>query len=157
MIIMHYNLACRYVVYVEADLPVLNVVQESTFNTCDADVHKIRRGALNPFFSRKSINALEPMIAEKVEKMCSRLQGFRQNQTPLDLRLLFSCFTSDIISDYCFPNCFDYLSTDDLAPWWRNSFAEGLRNFQWLKHFPGLWIVMRAIPYDVLKKVSPQV
>ena len=97
------------------------------------------------------------MIVEKVEKVSGRMQDFKKNQTPLDLRLLFSCFTSDIISEYCFANCFDYLSTEDLSPWWRNSFADGLRNFQWLKHFPGLWHVMRAIPYDVLNKVSPQV
>lgn len=100
---------------------------------------------------------MEPIILEKVEKVSSRLQEFQQNETPLDLRLLFSCFTSDVISEYCFSNFFDYLSTDDLVPWWRDSFVEGLRNFQWLKHFPGLWTMMRAIPYDVLKKVSPQV
>jgi hypothetical protein len=47
------------------------------------------------------------MIVEKVEKVSSRMQDFKQNQTPLDLRLLFSCFTSDVIREYCFANCFE--------------------------------------------------
>lgn len=130
---------------------------ESTFNTIDADLHKLRRSALSPFFSRKSINALEPTLVEKVYKVCGRLQEYKENNTPMDLRLLFSSMTTDIITEYCFPNCFDLLSTPDLAPEWRDSFADGLRNFQWLKHFPFLWNVLRAIPYPVLQVLAPQV
>jgi cytochrome P450 len=129
---------------------------ESTFNTIDADLHKIRRSALAPFFSRRSINALEPTLVEKVEKTCSRLQQFKDRKTPVDLRLLFSCMTTDIITDYAFPNCFDLLSSPDLAPDWRNVITEGLRNFQWFKHFPSLWNVLRSIPDDMLLKMSPQ-
>jgi cytochrome P450 len=129
---------------------------ESTFNTIDADLHKIRRGAVAPFFSRRSINALEPTLVEKVEKTCSRLQEFKDKKMPMDLRLLFSCMTTDIITDYAFPNCFDLLSTPDLAPDWRNVFTEGLRNFQWFKHFPSLWSVLRSIPDAMLVKMSPQ-
>lgn len=32
----------------------------------------------------------------------------------------------DVITEYCFLNCFNLLSTPDLAPDWRNSFVEGL-------------------------------
>lgn len=129
---------------------------ESTFNTIDADLHKMRRGALAPFFSRRSINALEPAIVAKVEKTCQRLQQFQRSRTPVDLRLLFSCMTTDIITDYAFPDCFDLLSTPDLAPAWRSTFAEGLRNFQWFKHFPSLWSILRSIPDNMLLAMSPQ-
>ena len=43
---------------------------ESSFNTVHADLHKIRRGALAPFFSRRSINALESTLVEKVDLTC---------------------------------------------------------------------------------------
>lgn len=35
---------------------------ESTFNTIDASLHKLRRSALSLFFLRKSINTLEPTL-----------------------------------------------------------------------------------------------
>ena len=129
---------------------------ESTFNTIDADLHKMRRGALAPFFSKRSINALEPMLVGKVNKTCGRLSEFKESKTPVDLRLLFSCMTTDIITEYAFPQCFDLLSTPDLSPTWRNTFAEGLRSFQWFKHFPFLWSVLRSIPDPVFLKMAPQ-
>jgi hypothetical protein len=119
---------------------------DSTFNTIDAAHHKLRRGVLNPFFSRRSINTLEPMLREKVEKTCSRLQQGKETRTPIDLRLLFSCMTTDIITEYAYSNCFHLLDDPELAPEWRNTFHEGLRNFQWLKHFPSLWRILRGIP-----------
>jgi hypothetical protein len=129
---------------------------ESTFNTIDADLHKTRRGALAPFFSRRSINALEPTLVEKVNQTCNRLQGFKDSKTPVDLRLLFSCMTTDIITHYAFPSCFNLLADPDLAPAWRDTFADGLRNFQWFKHFPALWNVLRSIPDKMLLKMAPQ-
>lgn len=129
---------------------------ESTFNTIDADLHKMRRGALAPFFSRRSINALEPTLAEKVNQTCGRLHEFKESKTPVDLRLLFSCMTTDMITEYAFPHCFGLLSTPDLAPEWRNTFAEGLRNFQWFKHFPSLWSILRSMPDSLLLKMAPQ-
>lgn len=129
---------------------------DSTFSTIDGDLHKLRRGALAPFFSRRSTLTLEPMIREKVEKSCLRLEECKKSGTPMDLRLLFSCMTTDIITDYAFPHCFNLLDTPDLSPAWRNTFAEGLRNFQWFKHFPSLWKLLRSIPDDMLLKLSPE-
>lgn len=128
---------------------------ESTFNTIDAEQHKIRRGAIASFFSRRSIIALEPMLQAKIDKVCSRLTEFGKSKQPVDLRLLFSCMTTDIITDYAFPHCFDLLSTPDLSPAWRHTFAQGLRNFHWFKHFPFLWTVLRSIPHNALKWMSP--
>ena len=129
---------------------------QSTFNTIDSHLHQLRRGALASFFSRRSILALEPMLKEKVEKTCARLAEARGKSTAIDLRLLFSCMTTDIITEYAFPHCFNLLDTPDLSPAWRNTFAEGLRNFQWFKHFPILWKVLRSIPDETLLKLSPE-
>lgn len=129
---------------------------ESTFNTIEADLHKVRRGAIAPFFSRRSINALEPSLIEFVNQTCHRLQDFKDSKSPVDLRLLFSCMTTDIITDYAFPHCFGLLSTPDLSPDWRNTFANGLRNFHWFKHFLSLWNILRSIPDKMLIKMAPQ-
>ena len=118
---------------------------QSTLNTVDTDLHKLRRGALLPFFSKRNIVNLEPMLHEKVEKVCSRLARARDTRNPIDLRLLFSCMTTDIITEYAFPNCFNLLDTPDLARSWRETFVKALRSFRWFRHFPSLWRVLRAI------------
>lgn len=128
----------------------------ATFHTIDAQEHKIRRGAIAPFFSQKSILALEPTLQRIVIKVCSRLSEFENSKQPVDLRLLFSCMTTDIITEYAFPHCFNLLSTPDLSPAWRNTFAEGLRNFHVFKHAPFLWHILRSIPPNILTRLNPQ-
>lgn len=63
--------------------------------------------------------------------------------------------TTDIITEYAFPQCFNLLSTPDLAPEWRNTFAEGLRSFHVFKHAPFLWSVVRSIPHNILGWLHP--
>ncbi|CAG8901781.1 unnamed protein product [Penicillium egyptiacum] len=41
----------------------------------DHDLHRVRRAALNPFFSKRAIQSLEGMIVEKVKRLESRLAG----------------------------------------------------------------------------------
>ncbi|KAL8698773.1 MAG: hypothetical protein Q9201_006387 [Fulgogasparrea decipioides] len=129
---------------------------QSTFNTIESGLHRVRRNAIAPFFSKRNVFNLEPMVRAKVEKVCSRLEEYRRSNSVMDLRLLFGCMTTDIITEYAFPHCFDLLDTPDLSPAWRKTFATGLRNFQWFKHFPSLWNVLRSIPDQILVQLSPE-
>lgn len=45
----------------------------SIFATVGHNLHRMRRSALNPFFSKRSITSNEPQIREIVEHMCHRL------------------------------------------------------------------------------------
>lgn len=47
----------------------------SSFATVGHNLHRLRRSALNPFFSKKAIASNEAQIKEKVEHLCSRLRG----------------------------------------------------------------------------------
>ena len=96
------------------------------------------------------------MLQDKISRVCTRLDEFQRTKQPVDLRLLFSCMTTDMITEYAFPHCFDLLSTPGLSPAWRNTFAQGLRNFHWFKHYPFLWSVLRSIPYNRLTWLSPE-
>lgn len=44
---------------------------------------------MNPFFSKASVNRLEPMLSYMVEKACSRIDEFRESGQPLLLRRLY--------------------------------------------------------------------
>lgn len=45
----------------------------SSFGTIDHDLHRIRRGAMNRFFSRAQITKLEPEMAKLTQSLCDKL------------------------------------------------------------------------------------
>ena len=106
-------------------------------------------------FSKRRVTALEPVIAERVDKLCSHLDNHKHSGTAIDLRLLFSCLTTDIITDYAMGESLDLLSNPEFALQWRNAFVLSLSKFHWFKHFPVLWQIMRSLPKAFLSWVSP--
>ena len=130
-------------------------MRESALNTTEHDLHKLRRGAMSKMFSKRYILALEPIIREKVENCSARLEEFKNAKAVLDLRLLFTCLTTDIITEYVLARSYDLLSTPDLSPKWRDTFAGGLRASRWFKHFPFIWIFVRGVPPAVITFFAP--
>ena len=45
----------------------------SAFGTVDHDLHRIRRNAMNKFFSRTQISRLEPEMRQLVDQLCDKL------------------------------------------------------------------------------------
>lgn len=82
-------------------------VADSILTTRDHDVHRRRRQALSNSFSKAAIVNLEPMIHEKVQTLCDKL--LRYPPRPFDITAAYSCFTTDVITDYCFGEPFGLL------------------------------------------------
>jgi hypothetical protein len=53
--------------------------------TANYGLHKIRREALMPFFSRRNIFHLERVITEKVEQLQQLIATHAANKTPVNL------------------------------------------------------------------------
>lgn len=49
------------------------------------DLHRKRREALNPFFSKKSVTSLEPMITQKIQQLHQRFEYHIKQHTPINL------------------------------------------------------------------------
>ena len=49
----------------------------ATFSTVAHDQHKVRRAALNNFFSMASVRRLQPLLDERVAKLLERFRGFK--------------------------------------------------------------------------------
>ena len=128
---------------------------QATINTIGHDHHRIRRSAMNRMFSKKQIVSLESLIREKVDKCGDRFEEFKHSQKVLNLRLLFTCLTTDIITQYTLARSYDLLSSPDLSPAWRDTFQTGLRKYHYFKHFPALWKVVDMIPISIITYFSP--
>ena len=59
------------------------------------DLHRKRREALNPFFSKKSVVELGPMISRKVDVLCNRLEDHLSSQIPISLSDVYFAFSNE--------------------------------------------------------------
>jgi len=57
----------------------------STFMTMGHDHHRLRRSALNPFFSKKMVQELEPRVKDKVELLKRRVLRYSASDELLNL------------------------------------------------------------------------
>ncbi|KAK4544900.1 hypothetical protein LTR36_003804 [Oleoguttula mirabilis] len=113
-------------------------VPNSTFGTGPNDVHRIRRGALNPMFSRQKVLDLEGIVQDKARKVCARMQTGIDNNEPVDLHHAFRAVSVDVISDFAFGECYDFLDKDDIGAKFF-TMAHGIGPALWaFQQFPSL-------------------
>jgi cytochrome P450 len=87
----------------------------STFGTISNDVHRIRRAAMNPMFSRKMVFELEAVVQDKADKVCRLMQNGINRDEPVDLHHAFRSVSVDVISDFAFDKSYDLLEKPDVG------------------------------------------
>jgi hypothetical protein len=68
-------------------------VPQSAFGTSSHELHKMRRAALNPFFSKQKCRALQPKIEKVVENLLARFEEFSETMNPLPMSDAFAALT----------------------------------------------------------------
>ncbi|CZR59395.1 uncharacterized protein PAC_09287 [Phialocephala subalpina] len=126
----------------------------STFATQPHDLHRIRRSALNPFFSRKNVLALESVVQDKAQKLCSLAKKKFKEGKELDLNHAFRAVSIDVITDYAFADCYDLLGREDLG----KTFFEMVQKrgpAAWMfVQWPGLQALAMGLPKWVASALS---
>ena len=67
---------------------------ESTLATVDQGLHRNRRSAMSPFFSKQKVRKLEPMIQERASTLVLRLREHVKKGEVAAINLAFSAFTN---------------------------------------------------------------
>lgn len=76
-------------------------IPDSAFATVKHDVHRMRRNALNPFFSKGKVRSLQPLIEEVAHKLLSRFEEFKESGEQFTLSLAYAALTNgQYISDH---------------------------------------------------------
>ena len=105
----------------------------SMLGTVGHDHHRLRRGALNPFFSKQSVTRLEPMIRDTVTKLCQRLESARKTGEVINMGHAYAALTMDIITQYSFAKSYGCLDAPDFMHIWPdtiNAVSEATQNQQ---------------------------
>jgi hypothetical protein len=128
------------------------------FGTVSHDLHRFRRGLLSNYFSRRSVNALEPQIRSLVNRMCVKIAECQKTGQPVDLSAAYGSLTMDVISEYSFGNSYHCIESDNFATGIHFSAAlNGVtESSHFIKHLGG-WVLttMRLLPEGVVKKLNP--
>ncbi|KAL6794162.1 cytochrome P450 [Trichoderma sp. SZMC 28012] len=117
--------------------------------------HRFRRGILKDFFSRRAVAELSDSINERVQKLMTRLEVARINQTIISLDDAFSALSSDIITSYCCGTDWDFIEDENFRSDIRNA-AENAIEFTHISRFvPWLVYAMSALSPRMMAKVMP--
>lgn len=127
---------------------------KATFATCDPHLHRVKRAVLNPFFSQKRVSELEELIQQKVTLLVSRSRQSLAATGEVNLHLAFRALAIDVVTDYAFGQCYNFLERPDL----------GIEFFKMIQSLgPGVWVfnqfpivqsISMAIPLRLAKLTS---
>ena len=129
----------------------------AAFATPEHELHRLRRSALNPFFSTREIALQSPVIQNRVNRLCDRLQKeYAGSGRILVMDHMWGCFTSDIIVEYCFNRSYRFLESPDF----RASFIDAMKDLTKQVHiitqFPWIMAIVNCLPDSVVKTLQPE-
>ncbi|KAL9036155.1 MAG: hypothetical protein Q9214_006261 [Letrouitia sp. 1 TL-2023] len=123
--------------------------------TIKHDLHRKRREALNPFFSKRSVQNLGPMIASKVQLLCNCIDSKLKVREPVNLSDLYFALSNDIVSQYSFGFDEDLLRNLARASNLRSNLSELLLGVKFNQHFPWLVDALEMLPMFLAKRIMP--
>jgi cytochrome P450 len=112
-------------------------IAASGFATRDHDMHRTRRVPVAKFFSHSMVDKLERDIHPFVDKLCTKILA-ESGKQPIDITAAYSCFTADMIFDYCFGKPLGLLDQNGWHPNFRQATLAALKPGFVLRFFPFL-------------------
>lgn len=86
----------------------------SSFATAEHRLHRVRRAALNPFFSRRRIAQWSPHIQRHMDRLADRVRAeYAGTDNILNMNNMWGAFTSDIVVSYCLEKPYDFIMKPD--------------------------------------------
>ncbi|KAH8704309.1 cytochrome P450 [Phaeosphaeriaceae sp. PMI808] len=125
------------------------------FATVEHDLHRKRRAALLPFFSKASVRRLQPVITERVDVLLGRMKEFRGTQRVLNASRMFSALTNDVVNLYSFARCDYRLEDPNFDPWARDASLAGANSANFMKHAPWINQLLKKLPESVIERIHP--
>ena len=129
---------------------------KSTFTTSKHETHRMRRTALNPFFSTRRIALHAPVIQTRVDKLCDRLQReYAGSDQILVMDDMWGCFSSDTIVEYCFDQSYQFIDSPNFRAFFVDAWNNLMNGVHVVTQFPWILSVMNCLPDSVIKKLQP--
>ncbi|KAE8392500.1 cytochrome P450 [Aspergillus alliaceus] len=121
--------------------------ESSGFSTVDPELHKIRRKALSPFFSKGELLKRGPRIQSAMDRLSERLERDFLGHTDrvICINDMWSVYTADLIAEYAFERRYNFIDRPDF----KADFTEAM--------FPWFIDLLKALPNSVLESLHPHI
>lgn len=129
--------------------------QNALLNTEDHYHHRLLRSQLNPFFSITRIRQLEPALKKLVDKLCRRLDEFKNTGSPVHIEHALTCYATDAITDYTMGEGYHYLDEPDFIPAWCHMIRGAGKTMTYFRPIGFLMPLFVALPESVTAWLNP--
>ncbi|KAF2111418.1 cytochrome P450 [Lophiotrema nucula] len=123
----------------------------------DHDLHKMRRSAVSNFFSKRSVQALEPLVIDKAKRLVERLKEDGANGRVVNCNNAMAGMTMDVISAYCFGESMNALSKSEYGKQWLDILHQGVQIRPIARQFPTIMNFLLDLPPKTVAKMNPAV
>ncbi|OTA89154.1 hypothetical protein M434DRAFT_79664 [Hypoxylon sp. CO27-5] len=131
--------------------------QLSTLASIDHNVHKRRRAAMSPFFSKASAASRQSIIREMTSKLCRRLDGFvNSKDSRVRLGAALGALTRDVATEFLLSKSFNNLDAEDFRAGVGNTLQESGAIWRITKHIRWYGRMVRSIPLSLIKRIGDQ-
>jgi hypothetical protein len=90
-----------------------------------------------------------------IEKLCGRIEESRKLGQPMPMREVYMCLATDVITLYALNRSWNLLDSPDFSPFWLETIQATETAGHFLKHFPFMLNIFRALPYRPIAAINP--
>ncbi|OCT47606.1 Trichodiene oxygenase [Cladophialophora carrionii] len=127
----------------------------STLATVGHDHHRLRWGALDPFFSKARVRSLQPVLEDVARKLLARFEEFQMLGESLPIYLAFAALTNDIAEQYVLGRNDKRALARDFDPsFYEASLASSATGYL-TKHFPFITKLTQFVPDNLTILMKP--
>ena len=123
--------------------------------TVSHELHRRRRQAVDPFFSTQSVVKLEHVIQGNIDKLCRRMNEYKQAQKPINLTEAFLALTMDIIESYSFGTSANLLDLPEFSTEWKNTITGIMSKTALLNHCGWIPKIIHLFPEKMIENAEP--
>ncbi|KAG8529623.1 uncharacterized protein KY384_005103 [Bacidia gigantensis] len=128
----------------------------STHGTAQHELHHKRRMAINPYFSKKSINELVPQIQDRMTTLLNHLRkDYEDKDKVLSLTDMWASFAAENIFAYTFAWSYNFLDSLDEKNPFLESNRELAQTVHVTGHYPQFLKFMQSIPESWVAVLNP--
>jgi hypothetical protein len=127
----------------------------SVLTTAHDSLHRVRRNALNPFFSRQRIIELQGIIRKKLNVLIKRVEEYKHTNAPMTISRGYMAFSEDVIMQYCFAHDYNSLNKPDWKSILHDPFFGVSVTGNTALQFPIVPRFMNALPHSWIEKLEP--
>jgi hypothetical protein len=95
------------------------------------------------------------MLSYMVQKLCKRIDEYRDSGQVMPIRQLYMCLTTDVITLYALNHSWGHLDSPDLSPMWVETIVSVTKLGGVVRWFPWIQTLSDSLPLEWVRSMDP--